>query len=64
MDSIKKNFLVFSILLLILSHSILKAEEEEAQLQAVADQIQVLMKDLKTLERAVYSDSFQKKVSK
>ena len=39
MDSIKKNFLVFSILLLILSHSILKAEEEEIALQAVADQI-------------------------
>ena len=57
MDSIKKNFLVFSILLLILSHSILKAEEEEIALQAVADQIQVLTKDLKTLEKAVYKKS-------
>ena len=57
MDSIKKNFLVFSILLLILSHSILKAEEEELALQAVADQIQVLTKDLKTLEKAVYKKS-------
>ena len=57
MDSIKKNFLVFSILLLILSNSILKAEEEEIALQAVADQIQVLTKDLKTLEKAVYKKS-------
>ena len=57
MDSIKKNFLVFPILLLILSHSILKAEEEEIALQAVADQIQVLTKDLKTLEKAVYKKS-------
>ena len=57
MDSIKKNFLAFSILLLILSHSILKAEEEEIALQAVADQIQVLTKDLKTLEKAVYKKS-------
>ena len=57
MDSIKKNFLIFSILLLILSHSILKAEEEEIALQAVADQIQVLTKDLKTLEKAVYKNS-------
>ena len=57
MDSMKKNFLIFSILLLILSHSILKAEEEEIALQAVADQIQVLTKDLKTLEKAVYKKS-------
>ena len=57
MDSIKKIFLIFSLLLLILSHSILKAEEEEIALQAVADQIQVLTKDLKTLEKAVYKKS-------
>ena len=57
MDSIRKNFLVCAILFLILSHSILKAEEEEIALQAVADQIQVLTKDLKTLEKAVYKKS-------
>jgi len=57
MDLIKKNFLIFSILLLVLSHSFLKAEEEEALIQAVADQIQVLTKDLKTLEKAVYKKS-------
>ena len=52
MDLIKKNFLIFFILLLVLSHSFLKAEEEDVLIQAVADQIQVLTKDLKTLEKA------------
>ena len=52
----KKNFLIFSIILL-LSFSFLKAEEEEVLIQAVADQIQVLTKDLKTLEKAVYNKS-------
>ena len=57
MDFIKKSFLIFFILLLTLSHSFLKAEEEEVLIQAVADQIQVLTKDLKTLEKAVYQKS-------
>ena len=57
MDLIKKNFLIFIILLIPLSHSFLKAEEEEILIQAVADQIQVLTKDLKTLEKAVYKKS-------
>ena len=54
MDLIKKNFLIFFTLLLVLSNSFLKAEEEDILIQAVADQIQVLTKDLKTLEKAVY----------
>ena len=57
MDLIKKNFLIFFTLLLVLSHSFLKAEEEDVLIQAVADQIQVLTKDLKTLEKAVYQKS-------
>ena len=57
MDLIKKNFLIFFTLFLVFSHSLLKAEEEEIMLQAVADQIQVLTKDLKTLEKAVYKKS-------
>jgi tol-pal system protein YbgF len=57
MDLIKKNFLIFFTLLLVLSHSFLKAEEEGVLIQAVADQIQVLTKDLKTLEKAVYKKS-------
>ena len=56
MDLIKKNFLVFSIFLFF-SSSLLKAEEEDILIQAVADQIQVLTKDLKTLEKAVYKKS-------
>ena len=57
MDLIKKSLLIFFILLLALSHAFLKAEEEEVLIQAVADQIQVLTKDLKTLEKAVYQKS-------
>ena len=34
--------------------SIISAEEEEIVLQAISDQIQVITKDLKTLEKAVY----------
>ena len=57
MDLIKKNFLIFFIFLLVSSYSLLKAEEEDVLIQAVADQIQVLTKDLKTLEKAVYKKS-------
>ena len=57
MDLFKKKFLVFSKFVFVLSHSFLKAEEEEILIQAVADQIQVLTKDLKTLEKAVYNKS-------
>ena len=35
----------------------LKAEEEEIYLKAISDQIQVITKDLKTLEKAVYQKS-------
>ena len=37
--------------------SILNAEEEEIYLKSLSDQIQVLIKDLKTLEKAVYQKS-------
>ncbi len=59
MDLFKKNFLIFFIFLLVSSYSFQKveAEEEEILLQAVVDQIQVLTKDLKTLEKAVYQKS-------
>ena len=56
MNLMKKNFLIFFTFLL-LSCSLLKAEEEEILVQAIADQIQVLTKDLKTLEKAVYNRS-------
>ena len=35
----------------------LTAEEEEIYLKAISDQIQVITKDLKTLEKAVYKKS-------
>ncbi len=59
MELIRKNFLIFFIFLLVSSYSFqkLEAEEEEILLQAVVDQIQVLTKDLKTLEKAVYQKS-------
>ena len=44
-------------LFFLLFSSTLKAEEEEILLQSVTDQIQVLTKDLKTLEKAVYKKS-------
>ena len=54
---IKKNLVIFLIPTLLLANSFLKAEEEEVVLQAVKDQIQVLINDLKTLEKAVYQKS-------
>ena len=58
MDHIKKKLIIFLILLFSINFfSLLKAEEEEALLQAVADQIQIITKDLKTLETAVYQKS-------
>ena len=53
---LRKTILFFSFIPL-LFFSIAKAEEEEILLQSVADQIQVIMKDLKTLEKAVYQKS-------
>ena len=49
-----KLFLVFSCIILI---SKLNAEEEEIYLKSISDQIQVITKDLKTLEKAVYQKS-------
>ncbi len=56
--NLKKNIYFFCITLsLVFTNISLNAEEEEVALQAVADQIQVLIKDLKTLEKAVYQKS-------
>ncbi len=52
-----KNFFLLFFTIYIVSFSSIKAEEEEVLLQAVADQIQALSKDLKTLEKAVYQKS-------
>ena len=57
MLSIKKNFIIFFIFFVITSIHSSKAEEEEIYLKSISDQIQVITKDLKTLEKAVYQKS-------
>ena len=52
-DVIKKLLIIFFSLTLI-NFTKLLAEEEEIYLKSISDQIQVITKDLKTLERAVY----------
>jgi tol-pal system protein YbgF len=56
----KNNKLLKTFILLLpvtLFTSIVVAENEEIYLQAISDQIQVITKDLKTLEKAVYQKS-------
>ena len=55
----KFKLLKLSLLLLpaIIFHSTSEAENEEIYLQAISDQIQVITKDLKVLEKAVYQKS-------
>jgi tol-pal system protein YbgF len=55
----KIKFIKLTVLLLstILFNAISVAENEEIYLQAISDQIQVITKDLKTLEKAVYQKS-------
>ena len=50
-----KNFFLSIILILFINP--INAEEEEIYLKAISDQIQVITKDLKTLEKAVYQKS-------
>ena len=59
MGNLKKNPIIFLILTLLMltNFSASNSEEEEIQIQGIADQIQVLIKDLKTLEKAVYQKS-------
>ena len=58
MDLLKKRLTIFLFILTFsLNYSLIKAEEEDTLLKAVSDQIQVLTKDLKTLEKAVYQKS-------
>ena len=50
-----KIIIILTIPNIFLSYS--NAEEEEIYLKAISDQIQVITKDLKTLEKAVYQKS-------
>ena len=55
-DVIKRLLIIFFSLSLI-NFTNLIAEEEEIYLKSISDQIQVITKDLKTLEKAVYQKS-------
>ena len=52
-----KNKIIFLSIIFSFFVNIVLAEEEEIFLQAISDQIQVITKDLKTLEKAVYQKS-------
>ena len=53
------KFIKFTLILLsaFFFNSIIAAEEEQIYLQAISDQIKVITKDIKTLEKAVYQKS-------
>ena len=63
-DIINKLFIIF-FLFAFINFANLFAEEDEIYLKAISDQIQVITKDLKTLEKAVYqkSDAVNKTIS-
>ncbi len=46
-----KNFLIFSLLFILILNNSLKAEEEK--LETIIDQIQIITKDIKTLDSNV-----------
>ena len=57
MNIVKNNLKIFFIFIILNLSTFSIAEEEEVLLQSVIDQIQVLTKDLKTIEKAVYKKS-------
>ena len=57
MNRFNQYFIYSTLIYFALIFTSLKAEEEEVYLKAISDQIQVITKDLKTLEKAVYQNS-------
>ena len=57
MKKILKITITTFLFLQIIIFKSLNAEEEEIYLKSISDQIQVITKDLKTLEKAVYQKS-------
>ena len=55
--SLRLNYKIILIVLIFSSVNVAYAEEEEIYLKSISDQIQVITKDLKTLEKAVYQKS-------
>ena len=64
LSKLKLHIILLPVLVIFLTNFIL-AEEEEIYLKAISDQIEVITKDIKTLEKAVYqkSDLVSKKPS-
>ena len=56
LSKLKLDKILLPLLIIFFANTIL-AEEEEIYLKAISDQIQVITKDLKTLEKAVYKKS-------
>ena len=56
LSKLKLDKILLSVLIIFFANTI-SAEEEEIYLKAISDQIQVITKDLKTLEKAVYQKS-------
>ena len=56
LSNLKLYKIILPVIIIFFANSIL-AEEEEIYLKAISDQIQVITKDLKTLEKAVYQKS-------
>ena len=52
-----KNTKILILLFILFFNNQILAEEDEIYLKAISDQIQVITKDLKTLEKAVYQKS-------
>ncbi len=57
MFNVLKYKILFTVVLSLIFFNLAKAEEEEIYLKSISDQIQVITKDLKTLEKAVYQKS-------
>ena len=58
-----KNLKVVFFSLVLINFTYVNSEEEEIYLKSISDQIQVITKDLKTLEKAVYQKSDVSKLS-
>ncbi len=60
-----RNLIILASIIFLFLINYVSAEEEEIYLKSISDQIQVITKDLKTLEKAVYqkSDVVKKKTS-
>ena len=52
-----KIYKIFTLIIFLFLTNYISAEEDDISLKAISDQIQVITKDLKTLEKAVYQKS-------